>query len=288
MNKTCTKDNYVMRINTIVEYINNHLDEDMDLKKLAEMSHFSIYHFHRIFRGFTHETLAAYITRNRVERAAYMLRYTNLSIEAIAYNVGFEFHSSLSRAFKQFYNISPAAYRNNRDYSIIERVKKEPEVNTNLIYPRLVKLECKNVIYIHLIGAYNVLNHPKIWEQLQAYAKEQNIYPNEVEYIGIYHDDISVTETDKLRSDICLSINKPVKACGKIGVKTIPRGKYAVFLYEGPFNSMSAIYDAIFANWLPNSGYEVRDLPLYEKYLTDPSKTGIDKLKTEVYLPIGG
>jgi AraC family transcriptional regulator len=46
--KTLTKVDYVKRINVIEEYINNHLDEGMDLKKLAEMSNFSVFHFHRI------------------------------------------------------------------------------------------------------------------------------------------------------------------------------------------------------------------------------------------------
>jgi AraC family transcriptional regulator len=174
----------------------------------------------------------------------------------------------------------------NREYSIIERLKAEPEVNLDLIPPQLIKMKSKKVIYTHLIGAYNVLNYPEIWERLLSFANKQQIHSDEVEYIGVYHDDITVTESDKLRSDICLSINKPVKPQGEIGVKEIPGGKYAVFLYEGPFNSASMIYDAIFANWLPNSGYEIRDLPIYEKYLTDPLETGTGKLKTEVYLPL--
>jgi AraC family transcriptional regulator len=281
-----TKNDYAKRINKVIEYIHNNIQEDMNLKKLAEISHFSNYHFHRIFKGLNHETLAAYISRARVEKAAYLLRYTQLPVEEIAYNVGFEFPSSLSKAFKQFYNLSPIAYRKNREYSIIKRRKKKLGIFRDLVSPRLVKLENKTVIYIQQIGIYNVLKHPEIWERLQIYAQKRGIQPDEVEYIGNYHDDISVTETHKLRWDICLSVNKPINVEDEIGIKTIPGGKYAVFLYEGPFNSRSVIYDAIFTNWLPNSGYEVRDLPIYEKYLSHPSETVSDKLKTEVYLPL--
>jgi AraC family transcriptional regulator len=275
-----------MRINIVIDYINNNLHEEMDLRKLAQMSNFSIYHFHRIFRAFNNETLAAYITRNRVERAAYMLRYTNLSIEAIAYNVGFEFPSSLSKAFRQYYNISPVAYRNDKEFCIVKRPIKGPDIIADFEAPKLVKLGAINVIYIHVTGKYDALAYPEIWEKLVNFAQDKEIQSDSIEYISIYHNDINVTESDKLRSDLCVSVNKPVKAHGKIGTKTIQGGKYAVFLYEGPFSSLSSIYGTIFADWLPRSGYEVRDLPIYEKYLTNPVKTKSSKLKTEVYLPL--
>jgi AraC family transcriptional regulator len=279
-----TKINYAKRMNVIIEYIQAHLNEEMDLKKLADMSNFSIYHFHRIFKRIQQETLAAYITRNRIERAAYLLRYTRLPIGAIAFNVGFEFPSSLSKSFKQSYNLSPAAYRLNTSYSIIKRIKKQLDAET--ISPRMVTLKSKNVIYIRLVGPYNILKHPEIWHRLKHFAKEQNLLSDKIEYIGIYHDDISVTEADKLRSDICLSIHKPIQAQEEIGVKQIQGGKYAVFLYEGPFNNAHAIYDQIFNEWLPGSGYELRELPLFEKYFNDPVNTKHGSIKTEIYLPV--
>jgi AraC family transcriptional regulator len=282
--KILTKADYVKRINVIEEYISNHLDEEMDLKKLAEMSNFSVFHFHRIFKEIHYETLAVYITRSRVERAAYLLRYTNLPIETIAFNVGFEFSSSLSKAFKQFYNISPAAYRSNRDYFIISR--KKTKMIPDILPPQLVTLESKDVIYFRQTGNYNILNYPEIWANLRDFAMEQEAYSDDTEFLTIYHDDVSVTRAEKLRADICLSVNKPIAAQGKIGVKQIPGGKYAEFLYEGPFTSVSSIYDAIFVQWLPNSGYEIRDLPLMEKYLSNPIKNYTGTIKTKAYLPI--
>jgi AraC family transcriptional regulator len=282
--KPSTKADYVKRINVIEEYISRHLDEEMDLKKLAEMSNFSVFHFHRIFKGIYRETLAVYITRSRVERAAYLLRYTDLSIEMIAFNVGFEFPSSLSKAFKQFYNITPVAYRNDRNYFIIKRgkIKTIP----NIPPPKLVILESQDVIYYRLTGNYNILNYPEIWANLRDFALQQNALESNLAPIALYHDDISVTEADKLRSDICLPINKPVTAQGEIGVKQIPGGKYAVFRYDGPFTHKSFIYDAMFVHWLPNSGYRVRDLPLFEKYLSSPIKNYTGRIETEAYLPI--
>ena len=77
--KASIVDDYLMRLNAVTKYIDENLGEDLDLKKIAKMSHFSDYHFHRIFKDYYNETLAAYISRNRIERAAYFLLYTNSS-----------------------------------------------------------------------------------------------------------------------------------------------------------------------------------------------------------------
>ena len=82
--KLTTKEEYLKRINVIVEYINNHLDENIDLGMLAEMSGFSPWHFHRIVRAFLGEPVGAFITRVRVETAARLLRYSDLSVQDLS------------------------------------------------------------------------------------------------------------------------------------------------------------------------------------------------------------
>ena len=282
--KESTKEDYLKRINEIVEYINNHLNEEMDLKKLAEISCFSTFHFHRIFKAFQHETLATYITRVRVETAARLLRYTELPIETIAYNVGYEVPSSLSKAFKQFYDISPITYRNNKNYFIMKRTDLNPDLK--LKAPKFVDMESKQVIYIRLMGAYSDLDFPGTFAKLWNCVKEQKLFSAGIEHIGIYHNDPKVTESEKLQSDVCLVIHKSVQPQREIGVKEISGGRYAVFSYQGAYSNLGAVYDTIFAKWLPSSGCELRNIPIFEKYCNDPSKTEPEKLKTEIYIPI--
>lgn len=85
--KTTTKTEYQQRINVLVEYINSHLGEDIDLNKLAEISGFSRWHFHRIFAEFLGEPVGTFIVRMRVETAARLLRYTEIPVKEIAYKV---------------------------------------------------------------------------------------------------------------------------------------------------------------------------------------------------------
>ena len=282
--KTSTREEYLKRVNVVVDYINNHLEEELDLQKLAEMSNLSTYHFHRIMKAFLGETLGAYIIRVRLETAVRLLRYTDLPVEQIAYSVGYEMPSSLSKSFKQFYDITPLEYRNNKNFVIMKPVQLNPDLN--LKSPKVIDIETKKAIYIRLTGAYSELDFCGAWGKLWAYVKENKLFSAGIEHISIYHDDPKVTNSEKLRTDVCLVLPKPAEPKGEIGVKEIAGGKYAVFLYQGPYTNLGIVYDTIFAKWLPDCGYELRNAPLYEKYINDPSRTEEAKLKTEIYIPL--
>ncbi len=284
MQRKSSKEEYLRRVNLVVEYINNHLDGELELAKLAELSCLSPYHFHRIMRAFLGEPLGSYVSRIRVETAARLLRYSNLSVQEIADNVGYDTPSSLTKVFKQYYNISPTEYRNNKTYTIMRPLLLSEELN--LKSPKITELEAKQAIYIRLTGAYNELDFPGTWGRLWNFVKEHKLFSAGIEHIGIYHDDPKVTESDKLRSDVCLVIRKPVTPQGEIGVKEIPGGKYAVFLYQGSYDKLGFVYDTIFAKWLPESGCELRNVPMFEKYVNNPAHTTPDKLKTEIYIPV--
>lgn len=282
--QTETQKDYLERINKVVEYINNYLDEKIDLKTLAQISNFSEFHFHRIFRAFKNEPLATYITRLRVETSAMLLRYSDLPIEQIAENVGYEMASSLSKSFKKFYGVTPSEYRNNKNLYIMR--KEEFIAEIKLKSPKIVDLPTKQVIYVALTGAYGTLNYGEAYAKLWAFVKENKLFTAGIEHICISHDDPKVTENDKQRSDICLAVHKPAKPHGEVGIKEIEGGKYAVFLYQGSYEKLSCVYDTIFGKWLTESGYELRNTFTFEKYLNDCRKTSPEKLKTEIYIPI--
>ncbi len=128
---------YAERVNRVIEYINTNLHEKLEVKHLAEISHFSPYHFHRIVRAFLGESIGAYISRSRVETAAKLIRYSQLTIEEIAYNVGFETPSSFSKAFKKHFDVSPTYYRSHP--SFIKTQISKPIYTMNLPKPNIVE-----------------------------------------------------------------------------------------------------------------------------------------------------
>ena len=281
--KNITYNDYVQRINKVVAYINNHLDETLDLKTLANEAALSDFHFHRIFKALKGEAIGGYITRLRLEATARLLRYTALTIEEIAFNIGYETPASLSKAFKKQYGISPTEYRTNKDTYIMKKEIINPDLA--LKAPKVVTLEPKNLIYVALTGAYGSLDYAKAYEQLWAVIKAQKLFTKGIESICISYDDPKITEGSLQRSDVCLAIHKPATPQEEVSCKTLAGGKYAVFFYQGSYENLSQVYDTA-VRWVIDHQYTLREEPFFEKYLNDARRTPKEKLKTEIYIPI--
>ena len=204
--RTITYNDYIQRINKVVAYINDHLDESLDLKTLAEVAALSEFHFHRVFKALKGESIGAHISRLRIEAAARLLRYSALSIEDIAFNIGYEAPAALSKAFKNQYGITPTKYRTNKDIYIMKKEIINPDLA--LKAPKIMELEPKNLIYVALTGEYGTLDYGKAYEQLWAVVKSQKLFTKGIESIGVFYDDPKITGTSLQRSEICLSISQ--------------------------------------------------------------------------------
>ena len=281
--KNITYNDYVQRINKVVAYINNHLDETLDLKTLANEAALSDFHFHRIFKALKGEAIGGYITRLRLEATARLLRYTTVTIEEIAFNIGYETTASLSKAFKKQYGISPTEYRTNKDTYIMKKEIINPDLA--LKSPKIVTLEPKNLIYVALTGTYGSLDYGKAYEQLWAVIKAQKLFTKGIESICISYDDPKITEGSLQRSDVCLAIHKSATPQEEVSCKTLAGGKYAVFFYQGSYENLSQVYDTA-VRWVIDHEYTLREEPFFEKYLNDARRTPKEKLKTEIYIPI--
>ncbi len=279
-----TTEFYKERMNIITEYINTHLGSKIDLKKLAELSHLSPFHFHRISRALLGEPIGSYIARMRMETAAKLLCFSSSSIEDIAYSVGFESPSSLSKKFKTHFGISPSVYRKNRIEPIKKTTDMKPELHIKK--PKIINLEDMQCLYYRMQGAYQTLDYAGAWEKLWGQIKEQKLFTKGIKMFGLPYDNPNVTEASKLRYDACLIIHKDAQSVGDVGVKILKGGKYAVFLYQGSYKYFADVYNYMFEEWLINTDYELRDEPVRERYISHPDRVKEHKLKTEFYIPI--
>ena len=76
------------------------------------MAHFSAFHFHRLFRAWTGETLGDYLRRRRVETGALRLATQPRStVLEVALAVGFGSGEAFARAFRQRFGATPSAWR---------------------------------------------------------------------------------------------------------------------------------------------------------------------------------
>lgn len=98
---------YIRRINAVIDHARENLKEDLSLDVLAQVAGFSPFHFHRVFKSITGETLSDMVVRLRLERAAVLLRSSpELSITDAAFECGFRSVSVFSRLFKRHYGLN--------------------------------------------------------------------------------------------------------------------------------------------------------------------------------------
>lgn len=109
---------YDEKVATIIDYINNHLAEDLTIDALAKISYTSKFHLMRKFKELTGYSIYRYIMDKRLLKAKNLL-LKDLPITKIALDTGFSDYSSFSRAFKKFFKISPTAYRKQLSENVI-------------------------------------------------------------------------------------------------------------------------------------------------------------------------
>ena len=133
---------YPEKIRLAIQYMEKHSSEKILLEEIAKASFISPFHFHRIFKSITNSTPREYIERIRIERAAHLMQYTNISIGDIAYDVGYENHESFSKIFKKIFGATPQEYKR-KFKSFFTRRPLEIKLDS----PIRKKSESLNVLY---------------------------------------------------------------------------------------------------------------------------------------------
>ena len=106
----------VICIETVIDYIESHLDGKLELETVAEAVHYSKYHLHRLFTETVGMTIHDYVQRRQLTEAAKLLVFSDKPIIEIAFICGYESQQSFSLAFKAMYKSPPAEYREKRNF----------------------------------------------------------------------------------------------------------------------------------------------------------------------------
>lgn len=278
-----THQEYFKSVNRAVDYINEHLSETINLSDLSEIANISGFHFHRIFKAVMNESPGDYIQRLRLERTAFMLQTTGLTVTEIADCTGYQSPHALSKAFKKHFQISPSVFR----IQPAELTVPLEPVESISLTPEIKRIEPKEVIYIRVQDPYRQSDaFAKAWSKLLHFTGANGIPDQEHEYITLSRDVSTITKVDQCRIYACTSAPENLKPAGQFGKQTIKGGLYAVFSYKGPYKMLEAIYCNIYRNWIPNSNYELRDIAFFEKYLNNPDHVDQENLLTEIYIPV--
>ena len=280
--KPATEQEYRERIVETLVYIQEHLDDELELDEVAAVAAYSSFHFHRVFRGLVGEPLKEYVRRLRLERAARNLKAFDEPITEIALQAGFETHESFTRAFGNMFGVSPSAYRSanqpSRDSSYHPPDYGQPPT------AEVKELPAMKVVFLRHVGSYSQVG--STWGRLMMWAGMRGLLGPGMKLIGIVMDDPDVTPPEKVRYDAAVTVNRPVQPESEFGVMEIAGGRYAVVTHKGPYEGLGKAYQRIYGGWLPKSGYRLRDVPAFEQYLNSPQNTKPEDLLTLIHVPL--
>jgi AraC family transcriptional regulator len=300
--KTFMREEYTLRINRVQDYIEEHLEEEFSLPGLAQVAHFSPYHFHRIFGSLTGETLFEYIQRVRLEKAAYFLiANPNKTVTQVALSCGFSNQASFAKAFKKYWEVSATQFRQehgpykSKHYKIKSKIGKVSHESTcynntvikkqcylkepfkDLAFSVEVKdIEEMHVAYIRHTGPYqeDVALFESLFSKLSKWVKEKvSESLHEIKTLILCHDNPSLTDEHKLRISLCMVVPEGIKGDGEIGTLIIAGGKYAIGHFKLAYNDYGNAWASMYSKWLPESGYQPDDRLAFEFYTHNDIKT---------------
>jgi len=109
--QTNKRQDYVVKLESVFEYIDSHLTEELTLEKLAKVAHYSKFHFERIFKVFTSMSFNQFLKMKRIFFSETFLLDPKLSIIEVAMKSGFGSVSAFNQAFKKIKHCTPSEFR---------------------------------------------------------------------------------------------------------------------------------------------------------------------------------
>lgn len=293
---------YKNRINRVFEFIDKNLESDLSLNAVSEIAFFSSFHFHRVFKFVTEQTLHEYVKRRRIEKSASDLLHKNITATEIAHKYGFSDNSSYSRAFKKYFGVSPTEFKNqnpNRfskirqlkskngqeypDYEkyicVINNLKNWIKMNAKIEIKEMSKMD---LAYVSSIGPHNLEN---AYGKLMQWATPKGLMNDQTKMITVYHDSFKVTEADKVRMSASILLDKATETIGEIGLTTIEAGKFIVGSFEIGLNEFEKSWTGLFV-WMNENGYKKADKEPFEIYYNNFNEHPERKAIVDFCIPI--
>lgn len=276
----------------VLEHIDRHLDEPLELSSLAAVANFSPFHFHRLFTAWMGETLGDYMRRRRLETAAQRLAtQPRLPVMQVALSVGFGSTEAFARAFKSHFGATPTAYRNEKiskrdqSKSNVDQAFAAPPRNHGRMKVTIVDRQPTTIAYLRHVGPYGK-QVSDFWMHEAAPWMETNGLFGKPRY-GISLDDPDITEARKLRYDAAVEVPDAFSGTGDYQKTVLPGGKYAVGKFKGTDREIGEAWSWLLRDWLPESGMQLDSRPFFEHYPIDATydrDTG--EFETEICIPI--
>lgn len=277
---------WITRLNEAMNYIEEHIREEIDYDQAAQIACCSTYHFQRMFAYMAGIPLSEYIRRRRMSLAAVDLQNHDEKIITVAMKYGYSSPTAFNRAFQSVHGIAPSLVKKGN-----ASIKSFPPISFKITVKGVEELNYRveEKEAFRIIGISRPLHKdleenfkivPAMWQQLAMEGVLERLGSmmdsQPMGLLGVSccqsNDDwkyyVAVSSTQSTREDLEEYI--------------VPASAWAIFPGSGTNQSIQELEQRIITEWLPTSGYEYGNAPDIEVYLNaDPQNA-----KYEVWIPV--
>ena len=277
--------NILNELNEACNYIENNIENEIDIKEIARITNQSTDSINRFFVSMLGITIKEYIRKRRLSLAVYNLQNSDEKITDIAFKYGFNSYDSFCKAFLNQHHVTPTQAKNpSCEVNIFPPATFEINVNG----AQKIKFKICDLKEFEVYGIsknFNCQSSDRFKQEKEMWSNDYEHYPEKIcqGYDGIWY---GIFENGKY------SIARKKEDVGLDGLEKIKikSGKYAVFItdkggYAG--DELSKTHDLIFNSWLKDTQYNIK-----REYIIEVFHLATDKAKRrknryyEIYIPI--
>ncbi|TPK82966.1 helix-turn-helix domain-containing protein [Mesorhizobium sp. B2-4-13] len=287
--------NYHARMQRVLDHIDQHLNGNLDLDALSGIAAFSKYHFHRQFTATFGLSVHRYVQLARMKRASYRLAFRDAeSVTDIAMDAGYDAPDAFARAFRQRFGQSPSSFRKSPDWApwlaafgpmdnarskLMHITYDHDDVTIRDVPPTPVAI-------MEHRGDRATLGDTI--QRFIAWRKAAGLSPETSPTFNVFRSERIPANPADYSMDLCVGTDLPIDADdGQMMAGVIPGGRCAVLRVVHNTNNLEPAALYLYRDWLPASGEEARDFPIYcRRHFSMFPNVPVPDVVCELFLPL--
>jgi AraC family transcriptional regulator len=293
---TAALQNYHDRMRRVLDYIDQRLDGDLDLETVSRVAAFSKFHFHRQFAATFEMSVHRYVQLARMQQASRRLTSGDAgSVTDIAMDAGYDAPDAFARAFRRRLGQSPSSFRKSPDWApwlaafgpfqnarskLMQITYTPDDVTIRDVPPTPVAI---------LEHRGDRAGLPETFQRFAAWRKAAGLSPEASPTFMVFRSERTPADPADYSMDICVATDQPIPPNDQqVQAGVIPGGRCAVLrAVNGAANNLEPVALYLYRDWLPTSGEEVRDFPIYSKrWLSFLPGGQVHEPIAELFLPL--
>lgn len=276
--------NIIKSFNNTIDYLETVLDDEIDEKKVTQLSGYSYSMFSRLFSILTETTLSEYLRSRRLTEAAVILRNKDEKIIDVAFKFGYESSDSFETAFKNFHGFTPSEVRNGKPFKLVSRVQLALSVRGGRSMN--ITIQKKQAFTVAGVNEQSINSSlcPSVWDKLyEKYSHDELASLGNGQSVGVCHDMENSSTINYMAGYIVNDVDK-ARSMG-LDVLEVDEAEYVVVELVG------SVPESIHNGWkyamevfFPEHGYIHSGKPDFEYYHEGDMHS--KDYKMELWIPI--